>query len=214
MQEIFNLDDFDIVEVLGELESKGAASSPVLNEGFRKCLLKEALSYDYRHEEEIVGSGDKVVRQQIESFENFGPESKYILLKRQFQKLLEGMLRDLEAYPFGIPLNLNTMVLQKYRKGSIGITPHRDGLKYINLVCIFVIGGKGKFFVCAERSGSEAIEIPHRPGSVIFLKAPGFMGSDERPFHFVTDIEETRYTFGLRQMKDAEFPMEQIKNVA
>jgi len=154
------------------------------------------------------------VRQQIESFENFGGDSKYILLRRQFQKLLHGMFRDLDVYPFDTPLNLNTMTLQKYRKGSIGITPHRDGLRYINLVCIFIIDGKGKFFVCADRSGGDALEIDNRPGSVVFLRAPGFMGSEERPFHFVTGIQETRYTFGLRQTKDTEFPMEQIKNVA
>ncbi|MBI2486575.1 MAG: hypothetical protein HYW01_06385 [Deltaproteobacteria bacterium] len=93
------------------------------------------------------------------------------------------------------------MVLQKYEKGSIGITPHRDGLSYINLVCIFNIGGRGKFFICSDRFGKDAREIDASPGKVVFLRAPGFFGSKDRPFHFVTDIQETRYTFGLRQKK-------------
>lgn len=214
MQDIFNMHDFDIVEILDGLESTGAASSAILNEDFRKCLIDEAESYDYRPEDEIVGSGDRIVRQQVESFVNFRGESKYILLRRQFQKLLDGMFRDLDVYPFDTPLNLNTMALQKYTKGSIGITPHRDGLRYINLVCIFIIGGTGRFFVCADRFGRGSREIYTSPGRVVILRAPGFMGSGDRPFHFVTDIQETRYTFGLRQMKDTEFPMEQIKNVA
>ena len=214
MEDIFKLADFDIAEILEDIRSIGAASAVILNEDFRRSLLKEAKSYDYRPEDEIVGSGDRVVRQQVESFENFRGESKYILLKRLFQRLMEGVLRELDEYPFDTPLNFNSMVLQKYRRGSLGITPHRDGLKFINLVCIFIIDGGGKFFVCADRSGRGTREIYTCPGRVVFLRAPGFMGSGERPFHFVTEIRETRYAFGLRQMKDTEYTMEQMKNIA
>ncbi len=214
MEDIFKLADFDIAEILEDLRSIGAASAPILNEDFRRSLLKEAESYDYRPEDEIVGSGDRVVRQQVESFENFRGESKYIFLKRLFQRLMEGILRELDEYPFDKPLNFNSMVLQKYRRGSLGITPHRDGLKFINLVCLFIIGGGGKFFVCSDRSGRGTREIYTCLGRVVFLRAPGFMGSGERPFHFVTEIRETRYAFGLRQMKDTEYTMEQMKNIA
>jgi len=208
MEDIFKLADFDIAEILEDLRSIGAASAPILNEDFRRSLLKEAESYDYRPEDEIVGSGDRVVRQQVESFENFRGESKYILLKRLFQRLMEEVLRELDEYPFDTPLNFNSMVLQKYRRGSLGITPHRDGLKFINLVCLFIIGGGGEFFVCSDRSGRGTREIYTCLGRVVFLRAPGFMGSGERPFHFVTEIRETRYAFGLRQMKDTEYTME------
>ncbi len=37
---------------------------------------------------------------------------------------------------------------------------------------------------------------------MIILRAPGFLGTKLRPFHYVTDINETRYTFGLRQKKN------------
>jgi len=106
----------------------------------------------------------------------------------------------LGTYPFETALDFNSMVLQRYEEGSIGITPHRDGLSFINLVCVFAIGGKGSFYVCSDRSGKDSIEIDASPGNVIFMRAPGLLGSeDERPFHYVAGIRETRYTFGLRQ---------------
>ena len=75
-------------------------------------------------------------------------------------------------------------------------------MSYINLVCVFIIGGRGRFYVCSDRSGREAREIDASPGNVIFMKAPGvFSPEDNRLFHYVTDIKEARYTFGLRQKK-------------
>jgi hypothetical protein len=141
-----------------------------------------------------------VVRQQVSSFDAFQQDSGYVLLKNSFQDLLEQRLAELETYPFEMALNFNSMVLQRYEEGTLGITPHKDGLSYINLVCVVVIGGRGSFYVCSDRSGTDAIEIDASPGNVILMRAPGFLGSkDERPFHYVTDIRETRYTFGLRQ---------------
>jgi hypothetical protein len=109
----------------------------------------------------------------------------------------------LPQYLFPSPLHFNSLSLQKYAQGSIGITPHRDGLRYINLICIFVIAGQGRFFVCADRSGQEAVEIEATPGNVILMRAPGFLGEDLRPFHFVSEISATRYSFGLRQLRNS-----------
>jgi hypothetical protein len=64
-----------------------------------------------------------------------------------------------------------------------------------------VIGGRGRFFVCADRSGSYSLEIDAATGRLILMRAPGFMGSESRPFHYVTGIPERRYSFGLRQRK-------------
>ena len=126
--------------------------------------------------------------------------SAYVLLKNFFQDLLERSLADIGSYPFETALNFNSMVLQRYEKGSIGITPHRDGLSYVNLVCVFVIGGRGRFYVCSDRSGRDAKEIDAAAGNVILMRAPGLFGpEDSRPFHYVADIKETRYSLGLRQ---------------
>jgi hypothetical protein len=192
----------DTASILKDLSSLGATSIRLLDEDFRVALLKEARDYTYEPEDEIVGSGGRVVRQQLSSFEDFPEDSDYILLKNSFQDLLEERLARLGTYPFEMALGFNSMVLQRYEEGSIGITPHRDGLSYVNLVCVFVIGGQGSFYVCSDRSGNDSIEIDASPGNVIFMRAPGFLGSeDNRPFHYVTDIREPRYTFGLRQKR-------------
>ena len=194
--------NLDTASILKDLSSLGATSIRLLDEDFRVALLKEAQDYTYEPEDEIVGSGGRVVRQQLSSFEDFPEDSAYILLKNSFQDLLEERFAWLGTYPFEMALGFNSMVLQRYEEGSIGITPHRDGLSYINLVCVFVIGGQGSFYVCSDRSGNDSIEIDASPGNVIFMRAPGFLGSeDNRPFHYVTDIREPRYTFGLRQKR-------------
>ncbi len=202
MGDFFLPRNLDTASILKDLSSLGATSIRLLDEDFRVALLKEARDYTYEPEDEIVGSGGRVVRQQLSSFEDFPKDSAYILLKNSFQDLLEERLAQLGTYPFEMALGFNSMVLQRYEEGSIGITPHRDGLSYINLVCVFVIGGQGSFYVCSDRSGNDSIEIDASPGKVIFMRAPGFLGSeDNRPFHYVTDIREPRYTFGLRQKR-------------
>lgn len=194
--------NFSTDRILEELSSVGATSVRLLEEDFRLALLKEAEDYDYQPEDEIVGSGDRVVRQQVSSFDGFPEDSGYVLLKNCFQDLLEQRLAQLETYPFKTALGFNSMVLQRYEEGSVGITPHKDGLSYINLVCVFAVGGRGRFYVCSDRSGRDAKEVDASPGNVIFMRAPGLFGAeDNRPFHYVEEIEETRYTFGLRQKR-------------
>ena len=133
MQELFILDDFDMPKILEALVYIGATSVRILHEDFRTSLLKEAEGYLYKREDEIVGSGDRMVRQQVGSCCNFIDGSKYMLLMTAFQALLDECLAGREAYPFGTHLSFNSMVLQKYEKGSLGITPHRDRLTGLSL---------------------------------------------------------------------------------
>lgn len=193
------LQNFDIHKAISELTAKGATSIQLLTEDLRLKLLQEAQGYQYIPEPEVVGSGHRTVRQQLGSFSSFPKDTHFNQLRVAFQNLLNEHLARLDTYPFATRLAFNAMVLQKYEPGSLGITPHRDRLSSINLVCIFIIGGQGKFCLCRDRSGSQARVIDSSPGSVIFLRAPGFSNSAERPFHYVSDIQTTRYTFGLRQ---------------
>jgi hypothetical protein len=195
----FLLGSLDINKVLQDLSDFSATSFRILTEDFGIGLLTEAQAYPYRPEAEIVGSGDRIVRQQVGSFEGFPEHSQFILLKNSFQAWLDDWFAHSGTSPFQTPLSFTSLDLQKYAKGSLGITPHRDHLRFINLICIFVIGGRGRFYVCSDRSGKDSKEIHASPGHVILLRAPGFIGSRDRPFHYVTDIQETRYTFALRQ---------------
>ena len=202
MEELFVTEDLNISKILEELRAVGTASVRILDEDFRISLLEEAQYYSYEPEEEVVGSGERLVKQQVFSFKDFPDESGYILLKDSFEELFNRHLEGVEPYPFETPLNFNSMVLQKYEKESIGITPHKDGKSYINVVCIFVIGGKGRFFICSDRAGNDSREIDASEGNLILMRAPGFYGSEnDRPFHYVTDIKERRYSFGVRQKR-------------
>lgn len=200
---LFTLQDFEINKIITELAAIGATSVPLLREDFRGALLQEAQSYPYIPEAEVVGNGNQTVKQQLSSFKDFPASSLYNQLRNAFQNLVNEHLAAIKIYPFATRLDFNAMVVQKYEPGSIGITPHRDRSRYINLICIFNIDGQGRFYICDDRSGNNAKAIDSSPGSVIFLKAPGFMNSPERPFHYVNDIQTTRYTFGLRQTANA-----------
>jgi hypothetical protein len=201
MADIFAYEELDLNRILEDIDRTGASSFPILQESFRLSLLAEAQTYPYQPAEEIVGSGDQEVRQQLGIFDDFPDDSHFLSLRIAFQEFLEERFNALPEYPFEERLNFNSMTLQKYPAGSQGITPHRDRAIYINLICIFVLGGEGRFFVCKGRSGQDAEEIDSAPGSVILMRAPGFYQMPSRPYHFVKDIPGDRYTFGLRQKR-------------
>jgi hypothetical protein len=187
--------------VIQSVAKIGAASLPLLDDTFRRLLVAEAEQYSYRLEEEIVGSGENQVHQQLGTCEVFPAGSLFRLLSDSFQGWLDSRLDALPDYPFSTPLRFDSFSLQHYPAGSIGITPHRDGWRYIHLICIFAIGGRGRFYVCADRSGKAAVEIDAAPGNVILMRAPGFLNANLRPFHYVTGITEVRYSFGMRQLR-------------
>ena len=113
------LDDVDMAAICGQLSATGVTSFRILEGNFRESLLHEATCYRYKPEEEIVGSKNRRVRQQVESFKNFPDESQFILLKNSFQTLVDRGLADLPVYPFETRLRFSSLVLQKYRKEAI-----------------------------------------------------------------------------------------------
>ncbi|MBV8884288.1 MAG: hypothetical protein JO235_09875 [Chroococcidiopsidaceae cyanobacterium CP_BM_RX_35] len=184
---------------------------PLLTEVARLALQKEAESYSYIPKTGQVGTGDRVVRQQYSSFAAFPESSLYVQLAQAFQALMSEQLALVYPYPFATPLKFNSMLLQKYELGQLGITAHRDSLRSINWVCIFNIAGRGQFCLCEQRCGRNSREVDSSPGNIIFLRAPGFFGVQERPFHYVTNIQVTRYSFGLRQRAFSSAGVESIR---
>lgn len=194
-----HLAELDLGEVVDALARDAAVALPLLGERLRTALLEEARGYAYRPARAVVGSGDRLVRQRMEVHDDFPANSRFHELTAAFQALWDGALAAADSTPFEGRLVFNDLMLQRYTVGELGITAHRDRTAYRNLVCLFVLSGKGRFYVCGDRSGANAREVRHGPGDVLLMRAPGFLGSSERPFHFVRAIREPRYVFGLRQ---------------
>jgi dihydroneopterin aldolase len=191
------IEDFNVHEMLKKLEMESAVSIPILSGRYRQALLNEAETYKYKKQPEVVGP--MKVKEQLSSSYSLCPGSLFFQLKEDFENYIEGRLKRDEFYPFSPKLQFNELSLQLYEKGSIGITPHLDGFSHKNLICVFILTGVAKFAICTDRGGSNPRYLDASPGNVIVMRAPGFMNSDFRPFHLLTDVTERRIVFGLRQ---------------
>jgi hypothetical protein len=195
--------DVNIADVICALAVAGAATVPgILRDEVRRRLLEEVRAFPFIAAPAIVKPYG--VRQHYAAVTSFPPDSGFRALREAFQALLENRLALLPAYPFATPLCFNGGALHRYPPGPLGISPHRDSARSLNLIAIFVLEGKGRFFVCQDRDGRNAVDLPNAPGDLILLRAPGFMGADVRPFHGVADIAEQRTTFALRQQQDSD----------
>lgn len=188
-------------KIVRDLEQHDALSLPLLDENFRRQLLAEAQGYAFRNARESVGQGDRIVYQRMEVCDRFPQGSGFVALRDAFQALWDMSFQMDNDYPFESPVRFNDLMLQRYSSGEIGITPHRDRTSYRNVICLFVLAGRGRFGVCADRSGNASRELSNAPGELILTRAPGFLQSSARPFHFVRDIVEPRYVFGLRHKR-------------
>jgi hypothetical protein len=192
--------DLDIADVIRALTAAGAATVPgILGDEARRRLLEEARALPFIAAPAVVGSYG--VRQRYATVTSFPPGGAFQTLQEAFQTLLDERLARLPAYPFATPLRFNASALHRYPPGRLGISPHRDSARSVNLIAVFVLEGKARFFVCRDRDGRDAVDLPNAPGDLILLRAPGLMGADVRPFHGVADIAEQRTTFALRQQQ-------------
>ncbi len=194
----FTRSRLDVSRILDRLMLEDAVPLPILTQAFRRLLLAEAATRDYRRARSVVGSGSHTVRQRLEVQDQFADASLFRVLRSSFQALWDRSLGAILEAPFEGRLCFNDLMLQRYHVGEVGITPHRDRSAYRNLICLFVLAGRGRFYVCEDRTARGAREIAHAPGDVILTRAPGLRGSTRRPFHVVRHITATRYVFGLR----------------
>ncbi|MBD0267946.1 MAG: hypothetical protein ICV77_06595 [Cyanobacteria bacterium Co-bin8] len=188
--------------ILTDLAAEGAVSVPLLTESARQALHQAATSYDYSLEQSVYGTSDRIVKTDYGSYELEATAGLFAEFQNAFQALLDQSLAQLGTTPFSTPFCWNAAVLQRYTPGQLGITPHRDSLWAINLIALVNLGGQAEFYRCDDRQGTGAVQLDTTPGNVIFLRAPGFLNSQVRPFHFLTNVGSTRYSLGLRQRSE------------
>jgi len=189
--------------VFDRLGREGAVSLPLLTDACRRHLVAAAAAMPFRPARPVVGGGDRVVYQDMAVSDAFVPGDAFDRLAGALSALVEAAARRLPAYPFASPLALDDLMLQRYRAGAGGITPHRDGWRYVNLVCLITLAGHARFALCDDRAGRNPRPLDAAPGRLIAMRAPGFAGSDARPFHLVDRITEPRLSLGLRQRRPA-----------
>jgi len=177
------------------VEWKGL-SLPLLRDETRLALLEELTSYSIVQQDPVYGPYN--VHQSFSSVEHFRSGSLFHEVRRELEQALHEAFSEHDPYPLPEPPTFNDLTVQRYPKGEIGISPHRDQ-KYIRgTICVLVLEGWSRFCLCDDREGINPIPIRNEPGDMILLIAPGFLGQVKQPFHFVDQITEQRTSFALR----------------
>ncbi|MDH3595203.1 MAG: alpha-ketoglutarate-dependent dioxygenase AlkB [Rhodospirillales bacterium] len=193
----------ELAAALGRLAIENALALPLLGPAERGPLVEAAERLSYRAARPMLGEGERTVRQDFELCMTVESGSPFHALAAALERAVAGALARLNPPPLAAPPRFNDLIVQRYRPGSLGITPHRDHIRYRDLVAIVTLAGRARFFLCADRSGCNAREVPIPPGSLLLMRAPGFGGLRDRPFHMLSDVTETRISLGLRHDVEA-----------
>lgn len=204
-QEAFNAD-----QVFRELYDPAKPGAMVvrsfLDVDFRKILLQEI----YHHGHLFRPAQRKYLNAYQEFSYFYIGEADEEHVQADFKTVFALRDRYADLYrSFQRPTNssatctLNSVAVQKYPQGSIGITLHRDASRYVNLISIFVLKGVALFLVSSDREPSHANAVHTAPGDLILLRAPRDRESSAekrlRPFHAVGGVLEERITLLLRE---------------
>ena len=196
-----------LAEAIARLAQEPLLALPLLAPSARDFLRDAGEALPYRPAKPVVGKDQAAVQQDFEVslyFPRFPPDSPFTAFAAAFERLTAEALALLDPPAYPGPVLMNDLIVQRYHPGSVGITPHRDHLRYEALVAIFPLSGRARFCVCSDRQGSDTQEIPAEPGDLLLMRAPGLFGLRDRPFHFVDRIESRRISLGLRYDVRAE----------
>jgi hypothetical protein len=211
MYQYFDTTVFNSSEVIEELlDPNGGlvAIKNFLNPKVRQQIAEYAKT---RYEKvppapvEIIGINK--VHQQVKSITQFEHDDIITKMRNDLNDFLKKELQKDGNDLFQTPLNLNVQELARYNQGSVGITPHLDPIKSINLVVIIVLEGHGSLYRCRDREGTDPRLIDTSEGNLILMRADGFKPNSDRPFHYITDIVQTRYIIVYRQYPENERPV-------
>jgi len=196
MLESGNIDPATLVR---ELREPGAAAYALIGPADCRELAAAARAFEFEPQPETVGPEERRVRQRLASVQMGSDPGPF----RTLAAAIEGLAHDIHGWlpesPWAAPPRFNDFLLQRYPPGPFALTPHLDGKRYTDLVVVAVFAGSATFCVCADRAGNGRVAMSAPPGSVIFMRAPGFDGAeDNRPFHGVLDVTAERYTLGMR----------------
>lgn len=174
---------------------RAAVSIPVLSTADCVRLAGLAKSRPYTRVRPVAGSEARRVWQSFDICTAVPPLLRE--LADDIARRVNAGLSRMRPAP-GPDVRFNNLTLQRYAPTPYGITPHRDHREYRGLVGVVVLTGRGRFLVCDDRAGRNAREVPAPPGHLVLMRAPGFAGSEWRPFHAIVDVVSPRLSLGMR----------------
>ena len=128
-------------------------------------------------------------------------------LATSIENLFNQTLRLMYNPPIKCP-KFNDIAIQRYKPGSLGISPHKDHKKYISVIIIITLSGKSDLCICEDRKGLNPLVLNDTPGNIIVFPASEFTTLNNnciRPLHFVNNIADGRLSIGLRQNSEITF---------
>lgn len=187
-----------LAAALERLPEDDLVSLPLLDRTARQRLSAASARLPFRQARPVVGEGERAVFQDFVICMEVPWHSLLWRFAAALERHINAALRLCSTPLLAPQFHINDLAIQRYERGSRGITPHRDHLRYDGLVAVIPLSGAARFCACADRGGRMARELPSPPGSLLLMRAPGFAGRNDRPFHFVADVGQRRLSLGLR----------------
>jgi hypothetical protein len=175
--------DLDLRQPLRDVEEAGAAYIPTaLSEPFRQQLHGEVEAGPFEPLPRQMGPVQTeadlfVIREDWAVYPNVNElRTQLVALVREHGVGIGGLDR---WWP-------NEAYVQRYRPGTLGVSPHLDSKWFSYLVAILTTAGTAHFALCRDRAGNTLREWESHAGSLVLLRGPGFGGvQNGRPLHTV-----------------------------
>lgn len=192
-------------QLLDTIRSEGGVSIPsyLTSEELKQLLGELSLMKMTEQSEEV---GPYSVRQSFSSATRFITGGAFVRAYLHVESSINEWFSTITPPPLCSLFQCTDIVVQRYPPGPIGLSAHRDGASFANIIAVLVLEGSGRFAFCDDRNGSNPRSVRNEPGDLILMRGVGFDGSDFQPFHFVDSITSTRTTFAMRQRKIHKTP--------
>ncbi len=190
-----------IVNELYDFSKIGAISIPdILFEEARKKLLRGSI-FSKRFFKKVPRIENEVIQEmEMLSLDDIIGEIWFKNYLYEFRKEYLTIYEEIAEKANFQNKNFSSLYINYYPKNSIGITPHRDYKRDIDLISIFVLDGNADFYICNDRQKTNSIKIDSSPGSLILLRAARNEYEQKyRPFHYLEKMEQERFSLVIRR---------------